>query len=223
MAIGYAAAALFAAAILVHFIAAVRGLEALRCITKALLMPLLAVTFVLFWTEFTPAPLPWRVALGLIAGCAGDIALLDHRNAVGLSVGLAFFFVGHVLYIGQLYGLMTPPPGWWIAVAAVIVLSVLWQIFRKLRHFLPKLQLFAGPLYFLLLGTLSASAALDAFATLNAGSFLLLGGTLLFLLSDTFLAFEVFRGETRHSYVKVMAPYIAAQTLIAAGFFLRMI
>ncbi len=223
MVFGYAAAALFAADIAIHFVAAARGWEVLRCITKALLMPLLAVTFVLFWTVSTTALLPWRVMLGLIAGCAGDIALLDHHNAVGLTVGPAFFSVGHVLYLIQLYLLMSPPPGWYIAVAAVVFLSVLWQIFRKLRHYLPKLQLVTGPLYFLLLGTLCASAALDAVATLSLGSFVLLGGTLLFGLSDTFLVFEVFRGETKHSHLKIMAPYIAAQTLIAAGFFLRMI
>ena len=223
MVLGYAAAAFFIADITIHFISAARGWEALRCISKALLMPFLAVTFVLVWTESTAALLPWRMVLGLIAGCAGDIALLDHRNTVGLSVGLGLFSVGHVLYLIQLYQLMTPPPGWSIAAAAVIYLTGLWLIFRKLRPYLPKLRLITGTLYFLLLSTLSATAALDAYASLNVGSFLLLGGTLLFLLSDTFLAFKAFRGETPHSQVKIMAPYIAAQTLIAAGFFLRML
>ena len=222
MVFGYAAAALFAVDIALHITAIARGKEALRCVTKGLLMPLLAVAFVLFWTESTPAPLPWRVALGLLAGCAGDIALLDHRNTVGMYVGLTLFSVGHVLYIVQLYQLMAAPAGWLIAAVAVIYITGLWLVFRKLRPYLPKLQTIPGLLYFLLLGGLSASAALDAFASFSIGSFVLLGGTLLFLLSDTVLAFEVFRGETANSHIKIMAPYIAAQALIAAGFFLRM-
>jgi len=223
MVFGYVAGALFAADIALHFIAIVRGWEVLRCITKGLLMPLLAVTFALLWTVSTSAELPWRVLLGLLAGCSGDIALLDHKNIVGMYIGLSLFSVGHVLYIIQLYRLMTIPAGWLIAAVAIIYLTGLAMIYIKLRPFLPKLTLIPGALYFLLLGVLGVSAALDAFTSFNAGSFVFLGGTLLFLFSDTVLALEIFRGKTPQGNIWIMSPYIAAQTLIAAGFFLRML
>jgi uncharacterized membrane protein YhhN len=54
------------------------------------------------------------------------------------------------------------------------------------------------------------------------GTVSLFAGTLLFLLSDTILSFEIFKGETKNGNLKVMITYIAAQILISVGFLLRM-
>lgn len=222
MAYFYAAGALFAADIALHITVVVCRKEALRCITKVLLIPLLTLAFSLLWLELSPAPLPLLVALGLLAGSIGDICLLDHDHPPGVKLGLAFFSVGHVLYLVQLYRLMAPPVWWLVAVLAVVFGAGAALTYKKLWPCLPKLMRIPALLYMLLLCVFSASAAADAFTSLDAGAFVLLGGTLLFLLSDTALSFEIFRSETKLSHLKVMAPYILAQILIAAGFFLQM-
>ena len=53
------ACALFAADIALHIVFIVRGKETPRCLTKALLMPLLAVSLLLLWSALSTAPLPW--------------------------------------------------------------------------------------------------------------------------------------------------------------------
>jgi alkenylglycerophosphocholine/alkenylglycerophosphoethanolamine hydrolase len=216
------ACALLAADILLHIIFIVRRKETLRCMTKALLMPLLAMSFLLLWSALSTAPLPWLVLVGIIAGCAGDISLFDHRHSIGVPLGLVFFSAGHVLYLLQMLRLM-PAPAWWLIIAAVVVYGAGAAVtYKKLLPFLPKPMRIPALCYMLLLCVLSASAAIAAFTVFHIGAFVLLIGTLAFLLSDTVLSFEMFRGETAHSHLKVMAPYIAAQVLIAAGFFLWM-
>ncbi|NLT98452.1 MAG: lysoplasmalogenase [Christensenellaceae bacterium] len=214
------ACALFAADIALHIVFIVRGKETPRCLTKALLMPLLAVSLLLLWSALSTAPLPWLVLLGIIAGCAGDISLLDHHHRIGVPLGLVFFSAGHVLYLIQLLRL-TPPPAWWLIAAVVAVYGAGAGVtYKKLYPHLPGLMRIPALLYMLLLCVLSAAAAIAAFTVFQAGAFVLWAGTLAFLLSDTVLAFEMFCGETAHSHLKVMIPYIAAQILISAGFML---
>ena len=222
MTMAIVAGALFIADAVLHIVFITRGKEALRRITKGLLMPLLAVTFILFWTLLRTGPLPWLALGGMLAGCAGDISLFDHHHPVGMPLGLAFFSVGHILYIVQMYRLMTPP-AWWLIAAVVIVYGAgAVMTYKKIEPYMPKVMRIPALFYMLLLCTLSASAAAAAFTSFHVGAFVLLAGTLLFLLSDTILSFEVFRGETPNSKNKIKVTYIAAQAHIAAGFFVWM-
>jgi hypothetical protein len=213
---------LLIADIVLHITFIARGKETLRCLTKALLMPLLAVSFVLLWTALSTAPLPWLLLGGMLAGCAGDISLFDHHHPVGVPLGLGFFSVGHVVYLVLMFRL-APPPAWWLIAAVVAVYGAgAFMTYKKLLPFLPMAMRIPALCYMLLLCVLSATAAVAALSTFILGAFVLLAGTLAFLLSDTILSFEMFRGETAHSHIKVMIPYIAAQVFIAAGFFLWM-
>jgi len=222
MLIAAIACTLFAADIALHIVFIVRGKDTPRCLTKALLTPLLAVSFLLLWSALSTAPMPWLVLLGIIAGCAGDISLFDHHHRIGVPLGLVFFSAGHVLYLLQLLRL-TPAPAWWLIVAAVVVYGAGAAVtYKKLLPYLPKLMRIPALLYMLMLCVLSAAAAIAALTVFHVGAFVLLAGTLAFLLSDTVLSFEMFRGETTCRHLKVMIPYIAAQILISAGFFLWM-
>jgi uncharacterized membrane protein YhhN len=222
MTVAVVAGALFAADVALHIAFIAHGKETLRCLTKALLMPLLVVSFVLLWSTYSTAPLPWLVPAGMLAGCAGDISLFDHHHPVGVPLGLAFFSVGHVLYLMQMFRLMAMPAWWLIAAAAAVYGAGAAITYKRLWPYLPKPMRIPALFYMLLLCVLSAAAALAAFSTFRAGAFVLLAGTLLLIWSDAKLSFEMYRGETRHTHIKIMIPYIAAQTLIAAGFFLWM-
>jgi len=215
-------AGLYAIDIAVHLTAIAQKKERLRCITKVALMPLAALTFAFAWFSVSEAALPWLVVAGLLMGCAGDTLLLNHHHKAGLPLGLASFSVGHVLYIIQIWHLWAPPT-WWIFVLLALAYGacVAWM-YTKLFPYLPGAFRAAALVYMLLICTLSLSAAAFAIRSFSLGTALLLLGTLLFMLSDGILSFEVFRSETRGSHLKVMVPYIAAQTLIAAGFLVIM-
>ena len=215
------AGGLFAVDTALHLAAVALKKERVRRITKVLLMPLLALSFVLWRLAFS-MDVPWIVAVALMLGCAGDTFLLNHHHRVGMPLGLASFAVGHVLYILTIWRL-TPTPTWWLIAALVIVYGTCVAVtYKKLRPFLSKAYRPVTMFYMLLLGTLSASAAALALTTLHPGAFVLLAGTLMFMLSDSILSFQIFRKDARGSTLKVMIPYIAAQTLITVGFFLQM-
>jgi uncharacterized membrane protein YhhN len=196
--------------------------ERLRRFTKVPLMPLLALAFSLCRVSFSAEPLPWTVIAALLLGCAGDTLLLNHHHPVGMPLGLAAFSAGHALYTVTIWRL-TPTPAWWLIATLIAVYGGgVALIYKKLRPYMPKAYRAMGLLYMLLISTMGASAAADALTTLEAGAFVLLVGTLLFMLSDSILSFEIFRGETRGSNLKVMIPYIAAQTFLATGFWLQL-
>ena len=214
------ACALFVIDAAAHIAAVTLKKERLRRITKVLLMSLLALSFVLGRLSLS-MDVPWIVVAALMLGCAGDTFLLNHHHRIGMPLGLASFAAGHVLYILTIWRL-TPAPAWWLlALLAALYAACVAVSYKKLRPFLSKAYRPIALFYMLLLSTLSASAAVYALTTLHAGAFVLLAGTLLFMLSDSILSFQIFDKKTQGSKLKVMVPYIAAQTLIAAGFFLQ--
>jgi len=219
----WASTVLYAVDIAVHLMAVAQKKERLRRITKVLLMPLAALTFSLWWLSVSDAALPWLVVAGLLMGCAGDTLLLNHHHKVGLPLGLASFSVGHVLYIIQIWRI-TVAPAWWIFVLLALVYGAgVACLYVRLFPYLPKAFRVPSIAYMLLISSLSVSAAAAAIPAFTLGAALVLAGTLLFMLSDGILSFEVFRTETHASHLKVMVPYIAAQTLISAGFLVSMV
>ena len=220
--LAWASTGLYAADIAVHLTAVAQKKERLRRISKVLLMPLAALTFSLWWFSISDAALPVLVVAGLLMGCLGDTLLLNHHHKIGLPVGLASFSAGHVLYIVQIWRI-SAPPAWWVFVLLVLVYGAgVACLYVRLFPYLPKAFRVPSLAYMLLISSLSVSAAAAALKSFTPGAALVLAGTLLFMLSDGILSFEVFRTETHASHLKVMVPYIAAQTLISAGFLVCM-
>ena len=217
-----AAGSAFVIDVNLHIFAITKQQEGLRRVTKVFLMPLLALCFFLLWRCEGDEPVPWYVLAALLFGCVGDTCLIDHHHPVGFPLGLVAFSFGHVLYILQMLMITAAPELWMIALLIVVYGAGVVMTFKKLSPFLPK-KLWGGCLfYMILLSTLSAAAAAGMLTSLSLGTVCLFAGTLLFLLSDTILSFEIFRGETKNGNLKVMITYIAAQILISAGFLLRM-
>lgn len=216
----YLSCGLFAAITAIHLTALALDHERLRRFTKVLLIPLLALAFVLMRLSFG-LDVPWMVVAALLLGCTGDVLLLGHRRSVRLPLGLASFSAGHVLYIIAIWHLASPP-AWWLAATLVIVYgSAVALTYKKLLPYLSGAFRPTALFYMLLISTMGASAASYALTSLKPGAFILLAGSALFMLSDAVLSFEIFRSKSQNSHLKIMVPYIAAQTLITAGFFLQ--
>ncbi|MFT4235639.1 MAG: lysoplasmalogenase [Microbacterium sp.] len=192
---------------ILHVVAISLRCEALEHSTKLLLMPVLAIAV---WTASAGARRTWPFVLLVAAfvfswfGDAPATLLPFLPETPGMLAGFALTHVCFlVLFIGAI-GTGRPKPWalvyllWW-----VVLLVVLLPSFGAL---LP-----AVAVYGLLLGGMATAA--------TRCHPLVIAGSVLFVISDTVLAFRLFRPEIMPFWTSlaVMVTYIAGQGLIAAG------
>ncbi|MEV0409246.1 lysoplasmalogenase [Streptomyces sp. NPDC050448] len=192
----------FAAATAVDLGSLLAGWHLGHVIAKPLLMPLL-VAYVCFHRSGGTRRAPRLLIAALLFGWGGDLALLFDAEPAFL-VGMGSFAAGHVCYL-VLFGRRGTHPalGGAYAVALLGTVALLWgDLPAGLR--IPV----AG--YSLLL---TAMAYRSSALGLRAG----LGGAL-FLLSDTLIATGVAAWpQLPRPDFWIMATYVAAQYLLAAG------
>lgn len=151
------------------------------------------------------------ILVGLLFSLAGDVLLmLRHERFVE---GLASFLVAHVCYGGAFLAVMERPWVWWVAAAAfaaigVVMVAVLLPGLGRLRA-----PVAAYTLVIMTMGTLAASVW--RLAPEAASSRALLAGALLFIASDTLLAFDRFRSRLPLRALLVLGTYFPAQWLFA--------
>ena len=148
-----------------------------------------------------PSP---ALAAAMVFSALGDAFLLD--KARFFLPGLGAFLVAHLCFMGGFLSLSGEAPGQpvliGVSIAAAAVLTSLWPGLRgPLRV--------AVPVYAFALAGMVASAS-----TLGALGFL---GGVVFLVSDTLLAFNLFRGPLPGADVPVMITYFAAIGLLTAS------
>lgn len=184
-------------------------------ITKPLLMPLV-ILFVLTRAAVVPG---WIVA-GLCFGLAGDVFLmLPGEKEHNFMLGLASFLVNHLLYVAAFVlsaGGLAAAPGWvWTLALPLAAFGAV--IYRLLAPGLGKLK---GPVIVYMAVILAmVMAALLRLGAVPPGSFwIVLAGALSFVFSDSVLAWDRFRRRLPAGRAVVMATYISAQFMIAAGF-----
>ena len=149
------------------------------------------------------------VVAGLLFSLAGDVFLMLPRDRfVG---GLVSFLVAHVFYIAAFTvegGRV--PPAW-----AGVLLSVYGGL--MLRSLWPRLGRLRGPVvvYVAVILLMAWQAAGRWLGAGPAGSGLAAAGALLFVASDSLLAWNRFKGGFRSAPALVLGTYFAAQWLIA--------
>ncbi len=181
----------------VHYIA--KPLTTLLIIAVALLMP-----------DAVSPLYRLLVLLGLAASLAGDVLLmLPERYFVA---GLSAFALAHISYIFAFMWARAGAPVTWylpilLALYGAIVLAALWRHLGNIR--LPVVV-------YIIVIELMAWQALEVWlAARSLGSGLAALGALLFVASDTVLAFEKFRGGVPYANALILGAYYAAQFLIA--------
>jgi uncharacterized membrane protein YhhN len=148
------------------------------------------------------------VIAGLLCSLAGDVFLMLPRDR--FVAGLVSFLVAHLFYVGA-FALGAWMPSVWatvpLLVYGVLMLGLLWPGLGKLK---------AAVLVYVAAILLMAWSALSrAPATIDGGGALAAVGALLFVASDSALAWDRFRGEFKAAQAVVLATYFAAQWLIA--------
>ena len=148
------------------------------------------------------------VVAGLLCSLVGDVFLMLPRD--GFVAGLLSFLVAHLFYIAAFTLDGVHVRGWTAAaftVYGVRMLMLLWPHLGKLKA--PVVVYVAVILF---MGLQASSRWLDVRDWASAAA---CAGALLFVASDSALAWNRFKGEFKSAQAVVLATYFAAQWLIA--------
>ncbi|NLV37408.1 MAG: lysoplasmalogenase [Clostridiaceae bacterium] len=188
----------------------VKNLRAGSFITKALLMPLLLLVYLAGSKE---PQIP--VILALFFCFLGDL-FLEFPNC--FLPGLSAFLVGHIFYAVRLIsdiGVGAKLP-WWIFLFAIVYAA--YGIIFRTKLSIPNLRKRTAVYIYSAILLVVSFLSLLRFGSVTGYSFwMVLVGTLLFICSDSILAYNMFQKRSPNGTVWVMATYGAAQLMIILG------
>jgi uncharacterized membrane protein YhhN len=148
------------------------------------------------------------IIAGLLCSLVGDVFLMLPRDR--FVAGLVSFLFAHLFYVGAFASGAWTPSVWTtvpLLVYGVLMLGLLWPWLGQLK---------AAVLVYVAVILLMAWAALSrAAATIDGSGALAAAGALLFVASDSALAWDRFRGEFKAAQAVVLTTYFTAQWLIA--------
>lgn len=185
----------------------------LRCFTKPLLMPVLAVALLV---NIAPHIKPVRmIAIGLFFSFLGDVLLLNDNYFIP---GLICFLLTHIFYIIYFAGIANKN-GWYLKKNPWILLPVVAYTIGLVGFLLPKLgtmtmpvAVYAGVISFML------ASCINLYRQIKKPAYIyLITGACFFVLSDSLLAINKFYQPFSYSGLAVMITYALAQYLIVKG------
>lgn len=183
----------------------------IKNISKPLLMP----SLLLLYISSTPNS-NILIILALVLCFLGDVFLM--RTELFIIPGLISFLIGHAFYIIALLKQVSfaSLPVW------LYILILPYALYGNIiyRKLLPDLKSMKLPalIYLITILTMSFSSFMRIWNVSIYNFWLPFIGSLLFISSDSMLAFNIFKRNIRWREVLVMITYIAAQFLIVAGF-----
>jgi uncharacterized membrane protein YhhN len=211
---GGAIVVLAALAAVADLVCAAAGWEAARAVTKPLPALLLAIA------AWRAPRVPRIFAAGLVAACVGDELLLQ-LSELAFMLGMCAFAAMHICYIaafarlGSGAGFVKRAPWLLLPFAALVVgTNVILG---------PQAGTFALPIavYSALLGAMAVSAVDAAGRVTARAAWLIAVGALIFIASDTTLAFAKFSHgfplSGTAAELAIVGSYFAAQIALAMG------
>jgi uncharacterized membrane protein YhhN len=189
-----------------------------RLLTKPLLMPLLALAYVLE-TRQVGGPFPKLILGALCFSWLGDVLLMfDTRDEIFFVLGLAAFLTAHLLYILYFSLIKSSQPSF-LKKRPLMLLVILAFTVELLYILWPGLGGMKTPVVFygIVISTMLAFAAWQYGKIQDRAALLFIGGAFLFVLSDSALALNKFWKQMDGGGLFVMFTYVAAQVLIVAG------
>lgn len=182
--------------------------------TKPLLMPLLIIFYLLGSSNPN-----YLIAAALTAGFLGDLFLLRPKKEAFLLGGIGSFLIGHIFYIMAFINnsaLKRDEDVWFYC----CLLLYIWAgalIFKKLFPRIKSMKLPA--MIYMLVVFMMSFMSLSRITIVPLLSFLLVYlGSVLFIVSDIILAYDMFSQCRENDAHYVMSTYILAQFLITIGF-----
>lgn len=207
----------FAAFSLLHMAGVVTGTDLLCTISKPLLMPLLAL-WLAAETTGTSSSLRTGWLLGLAFSTLGDI-LLMFSGGMFFLLGLSAFLLAHLAYIWAINTGLRNQRGfvqqrliWVLPFVLYLGVFLYW-----LWDGIPGGMRVPVAVYALVISTMALSV-FNLKGYIPAQIFqTMMGGALLFVLSDSLIAVNKFGHAFEGGHLAVIATYIAGQWLLAKG------
>ncbi|MCX7744919.1 MAG: lysoplasmalogenase [Flavobacteriales bacterium] len=197
-------------------------------IMKPLLMPVL-MGWMFANRELLKQKFQIIMLISLVFSTAGDVFLMFLREEL-FVFGLASFLLAHVLYIiafyiSNGYGMKVLPIGGKLIFALPYVFFVSAFLFILKDHILakPETQAMFVPVmvYAIVIGTMGVFASWRVSGTNRISFYMVMGGALLFITSDSMIAINKFVQPLPYASLLIMSTYITAQYLIIRGMMLH--
>jgi uncharacterized membrane protein YhhN len=196
---------------LVHLNAVKNKNVKLAYITKPILMP----SILMYYLSNTAKVNPF-IIIALFFSFLGDIFLIFKNKS--LLMGICSFAIAHLCYIIIfVFSVMGENINFKISLLFAPYLGYIIFLYHKLLH-----QRNGGKApfiaYMLVISVMSFTALLRGLAFSRTDYWWTYMGSLLFMISDSFIAFELLKPGGKKREVLVMLTYISAQLLIISGF-----
>lgn len=188
----------FAAVALVDWVAVAQGRRDLEWLAKPATLALL-----LLWAATGPA-VSWSLLGALAFGLLGDVYLM--LPAELFVAGLGAFLIGHLCYIDAFSA-----PLFWRVVWSLIVLAASAPVALRIIGAIPRPRLrVAVSVYMVVIGVMTGSA-------IASGLPLAALGAVLFMASDSLIAWSRFIAPFPGVQVAIIVTYHVGQTLLVAA------
>lgn len=183
-------------------------------LTKPLLMPVLAIYYVLNCVN-----VEYILVFALLFAFLGDFFLIWPQKKIFFIGGLVFFLVMQLLYIIFITTKQLTPEMFSLPVMAAALGFLITGIFiyLNLYKFLKEMKI-PVLVYMLVILTIGFLCFVNMLGNFNRFNLLEFLGALFFIVSDTILAFDSFKKPVKMANLWIMSTYINAQLFLFAGF-----
>ena len=207
---------LFVIVLLADLVAVYTNSEAIRYITKPLLMPLLIIYFVSAVKFFSSSLKKW-VILALVFSWSGDVLLMfESVNSSFFIFGLIAFLVVHIFYI-LFYENIIRKEGlsknyWWFLPVIIYYVALIYLLSPHLGDMKLPVCIYGIVISYMLIQALQTGRIKN-----YAAAGLMIAGAILFITSDSLLAVNKFYQSFEYAGILIMLTYGTAQLLITLG------
>ncbi len=194
-----------------HLYACIKGKEKIRRVTKCLLMP--TIILIIIFSE----KINLYLIIGLIFSLLGDFFLLWNTKKKFFVFGLFSFLICHIFYIIAFISKLSYDFNLTIYLIFIGVGIIFVLVANKITSKNMKKLSTICNLYAYIIFTGIVCSALLIIDNKDFNSNLVLFGYLLFMISDSTLAYTTFKKDIKYSNFYIMMTYILAQFLINMG------
>jgi len=202
--------------LIVDLIAVYLDNEIVRTVSKPLLMPVLAIYFLL-QTRFAASGLKAWIILALFFSWTGDVLLMfEEKKPVFFLLGLSAFFIAQVFYIIFFHNIRMKEYIRGNALFLLLVVVYYGILISVLSPYLGNMKL-PVRIYGVILSFMLMLAMHTLFSKNKKAGFWMMLGAVLFVTSDSLLAFNKFYAAFNYSGIIIMLTYGLAQLFIIYG------
>lgn len=211
--------------LLAHVLAGEFMWEEIAFITKPFLVLSLLVIFLYYQRKYNSNRFSRFISLGLFFCLAGDILLMFQEFGDYFVYGLSAFLIGHIFYVLAFFRTylenheipLIKQQGW----VMVLIVAYGYLFFQQIKDHLGEM---IGPvIIYTMVITLMLLIAANRYKKVSPESFrYIFFGAMLFVASDSILAWNKFVHHIDYSHALIMTTYGLAQLFITTGAVLQL-